>query len=229
MERLAEIMSRWLYQSRKDLKLLWLNHGSFTTDRLSIFIIFIFGILPLTLYFIISSSAYSIVQIIASYIFIILLFSITIVLVITWFKSEQYFKYNVRHHTFLKLNSIEVDAAFFAFEENDVENLIRMVEGLPKTQKIVIRETPKNKQSGSIRFIFTFLELIVKGGILRMDTKSKESLFTLISERFMFQSAEINRGTLPSSYSKWCSATEDGSYDEVRKSISKALGIPQNP
>ncbi|WP_047418258.1 hypothetical protein [Cellulophaga sp. Hel_I_12] len=58
-----------------------------------------------------------------------------------------------------------------------------------------------------------------------MDTKTKELLYLLISERFTFQNTEINTSSLPSSYSKWCSATQDGSYVDVRKDISEALGI----
>lgn len=47
----------------------------------------------------------------------------------------------------------------------------------------------------------------------------------LITERFTFNNSEINQSTLPSSYSKWCSTTQAGGYDDVRNDISKALGI----
>ena len=225
MERLGEICAYWLYQSRRDLKLLWLKHGALTTNRLSFFVICVFGIVPLTLYFLISGSSYSITQIIASYIFVSLLFSLSLLLVITWFKSEELFKNNVQGFTFLLLSPSRIDTVFFGFDSNDVENLLRLINGLSAEQKIVIREIPKNKQTGNIRFLFTFLDLIVRGGIFRMDTKPKESLNMLISERFTFQNSEINSGTLPSSYSKWCAATHDGTYDDVRKDISKALGV----
>ena len=225
MERLGEIFAIWLYQSRRELKMLWLKHGALTTNRLSIFVIVVFGIVPLTLYFLISGTSYSLTQIIASYFFVTLLFSLSLLLVITWFKSEELFKNNVQGFSFLLLSPSRIDTVFFGFDGNDVENLLRLINGLPVEQKIVIRETPKNKQTGNIRFLFTFLDLIVRGGIFRMDTKPKESLNMLISERFMFQNSEINSGTLPSSYSKWCAATHDGNYDEVRKDISKALGV----
>lgn len=196
-----------------------------TTNRLSILIIVLFGVIPLTLYFLISGISYSLIQIVASYVFVTLLFALTLLLVITWFKSEEYFKGNVQGFSFLQLTSSKIDTDFFGFETDDIENLLRLVNGLPAEQKIIIRETPKNKQSGNVRFLFTFLDLIVRGGIFRMDTKPKESLNMLISERFTFQNSEINPNTLPSSYSKWCSATQEGSYDDVRKDISKALGI----
>ena len=156
---------------------------------------------------------------------IILLFSLTLLVVITWFKSEVLFKSNVQGFTFLQLSISKIDTVFFGFDSYDIENLLRLVNGLPAEQKIVIRETPKNKQTGNIRFLFTFLDLIIRGGIFKMDTKPKESLNMLISERFTFQDAEINPSTLPSSYSKWCSSTNEGKYDDVRKDISKALGI----
>jgi hypothetical protein len=225
VERLGEILATWLYKSRKDLRLLWLKNASLTTNRLSIFIIIIFGIVPLTLYFLFSTSTYSLIQISASYLFATLLFSLSLLFVITWFKSEELFKSNVQGFSFLPLSPSRIDADFFGFDENDVKNLLRLSNGLPADQKIVIRETPKNKQSGNIRFLFTLLDLIVRGGIFRMETKPKELLNILMSERFTFHNSEINSSTLPSSYSKWCSATHEGSYDDVRKHISKALGI----
>lgn len=225
MERLGEILANWLYQSRKELKLLWLKHSSLTTNRLSVFLILFFGIGPLTFYYLFSSANYSLVQIIAAYLFVTLLFALVLLLVITWFKSEELFKSNVQGFAFLQLIPAKIDTDFFGFDNEDIENLLRLVNGLPAEQKIVIKETPKNKQSGNIRFLFTLLDLITRGGIFRMDTKPKESLYILISERFTFQNSEINPSTLPSSYSKWCSATQEGSYDDVRKDISKALGI----
>lgn len=225
MEKLGDIFASWLYQSRRELKLLWLKHGSLTTNRLSVLVIIIFGIVPLTLYFLISSTTYSLIQISVSYLFVILLFGLSLLLVITWFKSQELFKSNVQGFSFLQLSPTRIDADFFGFDENDVENLLRLSNGLPVDQKIVIRETPKNKQSGNIRFLFTLLDLIVRGGIFRMETKPKESLNILILERFTFHNSEINSSTLPSSYSKWCSATHEGSYDDMRKDISRALGI----
>ncbi len=225
MERLGEILASWLYQSRRELKLLWLRHGSLTTNRLSIFLIVLFGIVPLTFYFLISGASYTMLQITASYFFVTLLFALTLLLVITWFKSEELFKSNVQGFSFIQLSASRIDTVFFDFDDDDVENLLRLVNGLPAEQRIVIKETPKNKQSGNVRFLFTFLDLIIRGGIFRMSTIPKESLNMLISERFTFQHSEINPSTLPSSYSKWCSATQEGSYDDVRKDISKALGI----
>lgn len=106
-----------------------------------------------------------------------------------------------------------------------MENILRLVNGLPSKEKIIIREAAKNKQSGNILFLFTFLNLIVRGGTFRMDTGPKESLNKLISNRFKFDNSEINVTTLPSSYSKWCSAIQDGNYDSLQIDISKALGI----
>ncbi|MBO3096829.1 hypothetical protein [Gelidibacter pelagius] len=118
-----------------------------------------------------------------------------------------------------------IDTVFFGFDSNDVENSLRLINGLPTEQKIVIREIPKNKQSGNIRFLFTFFDLIVRGGIFRMDTKPKEALNMLICERFTFQNAEINLKTIPTSYSKWSLVIHDGDYDDVRKEVSIALAI----
>ena len=202
-----------------------MKHGMLTTNRLSAFIIIVFGIIPLTLYFLISGASYSIIQIIASYLFVILMFALAILIVIAWFNSNEFFKSNVQGFSFLQLSPSILDTDFFGFDDDDVVNFNRLVNGLAAAQKIVIRETPKNKQCGNVRFLFSLLDLIVQGGIFRIDTKHKVSLNLLIMERFTFQNSEINPSTLPSSYSKWCSTTEEGSYDDVRKDISKALGI----
>ena len=225
MERLAEILGVWLYQSQKELRLLWLKNGILSTNRLSFLIILLFGIVPLTLYYFISGATYSSIQIVASYLFVTLLFALAILIVITWFKSNELFKSNVQGFSFLHFSSSIIDTEFFGFDDDDVTNFRRLVNGLPAAHKIVIREIPKNKQSGNVRFLFTLLDLIVQGGIYRIDTNLKESLNMLITERFTFQNSEINVTTLPSSYSKWCSTTQAGSYDDVRKDISKALGI----
>tara|TARA_R110002051_G_C8737473_1_gene498636 strand:- start:1976 stop:2743 length:768 start_codon:yes stop_codon:yes gene_type:complete len=225
VERLGNILAKWLYQSRRDLKHLRLKHGVLTTNRLSAFVIIVFGIIPLTLYFLISGASYSLIQIIASYLFVTLMFALAILIVIAWFNSNELFRSNVQGFSFLQLSPSIIDTSFFGFDDEDVLNFSRLVNGLPVAQKIVIRETAKNRQSGNVRFLFTLLDLIVHGGIFRMDTKLKDSLNMLISERFTFQNSEINPTTLPSSYSKWCSTTEEGGYDEVRKDISKALGI----
>ncbi len=142
MERLGEIFASWLYQSRRELKLLWLKHGALTTNRLSFLIICIFGILPLTCYFLISSINYLITQIVASYIFVSLLFCLSLLLVITWFKSEELCKKNIQGFSFLQLPPSSIDTVFFGFDANDVENLLRLSNGLPAEQKIVIREIP---------------------------------------------------------------------------------------
>lgn len=225
VERLGDILANWLYQSRRELKLLFLKQESLSANKVSLFLIFLFAIVPLTIFFLISGSKFSLVQIIASYLCVVLLFTLSLVAVIAWFKSEELLKNNAQGFSFVPLSLVRIDADFFGFDQEDLQNLLRLVNGLPVEQKIVIRETPRNKQSGNIRFLFTLLDLIVRGGIFRTGTKLKESLNVLIMERFTFQNSDINPSTLPSSYSKWCSATEAGSYDEVRKEISKALGM----
>lgn len=225
MERLGEILAIWLYQSRRELKLLFLKQEAVSTNKVSLILIVLFAIVPLTIYFLISGSKFSLAQIIASYVFVVLLFTLALVVVIAWYKSEELLKSNAQGFSFVPLSLSRIDAGFFGFDQEDLQHLLRLVNGLPVEQKIVIRETPRNKQSGNIRFIFTLLDLIVRGGIFRMGTKPKESLNELISERFTFQNSTINPSTLPSSYSKWCTATEVGSYDEVRKEISNALGM----
>lgn len=86
------MMSRWLYRSRKELKLIWLRYNALTTNKRSILVIVLFGIVPLTVYFIISTAKYSLVQLLASYVFVTPLFGLSVFLVITWFRSVELFK-----------------------------------------------------------------------------------------------------------------------------------------
>lgn len=85
-------MSRWLFRSRKELKLIWLRYNALTTNKRSILVIVLFGIVPLIVYFIISTAKYSLVQLLAGYVFVTLLFGLSVLLVIAWFRSVELFK-----------------------------------------------------------------------------------------------------------------------------------------
>lgn len=152
----------------------------------------------------------------ASYIFVTLLFSVSLLLVITWFKSEELFKNGVKSLSF-SISPHPSSIPFVSgFDNREVENLLRLINGLSEEQKVAIRETPKNKQTGSIYFLFIFWVLLFVVASLGRIRNPKEVLNMIISQRFTFQNSEINSGTLPSSYSKWCSATHEGNYDLVR-------------
>src|SRR5690606_5546227 len=106
----------------------------------------------------------------------------------------------------------------------NLENLFNL---FPLHEKIVIREVPKNKQSGNLRFLFTFLDLIVTDGVQELGTESREALLALLQSEFTFEHAEVNKKTFISSYSKWSQKTRDGDYEDLRKRMAMALGFSQ--
>ena len=123
--------------------------------------------------------------------------------------------------------SKKLDKEYFGFDDMDAANLESLMNLLPFQEKIVIREVPKNKQSGNLRFLFTFLDLIVTDGILELGTESREALLTLLQSKFTFEHGEVNNNTFTSSYSKWSQKTKDGDYDDLRKRMAMALGFSQ--
>lgn len=156
MERLGEILARSLYQSRRDLKILWIKHSSLTANKVSIFLIILLGIVPLTIYFLISGARFTLTQIVASYIFVILLFALALVMVIAWYKSEELLKNNVQGFSFLQLSPSRINADFFGFSNEDIENPLKLVNGLPAEIKIVIRETLRTNNREMSAFCLLF-------------------------------------------------------------------------
>jgi len=200
-----------------------LNHLSL--NELSILIILLFGVFPLTVYFIFSGTHYSLPQILASYLLVILLFVLVLIVIIGWFKAKEMEKTNLHGFKFKKLSIRKLDTEYFGFDDMDVANLENLLNLFPLQEKIVVREVPKNKQSGNLRFLFTFLDLIVTDGIQELGTESREALLILLQSKFTFVHADVNNNTFTSSYSKWSQKTRDGDYDDLRKRMTMALGF----
>lgn len=227
MEKLGNMLAIWFHGQRSMLKKANSKLNHLSLNGLSILIILFFGVFPLTAYFIFSGAHYSLQQILASYLLVILLFTLVLIVVIGWFKARELEKSNAHGFTFKKLSIKKLDKEYFGFDDMDVANLESLMNLLPFQEKIVIREVPKNKQSGNLRFLFTFLDLIVKDGILELGTESREALLTLLQSKFTFEHGEVNNNTFTSSYSKWSQKTKDGDYDDLRKRMAMALGFSQ--
>ncbi len=225
MEKLGDILAIWFHRQRSIFKKMNSKLGHLSLNRLSFLIIILFGLLPLTTFFIIAHDDFYWTQVVASYLLVVLLFILVLVVVIGWFKAKEMANSDVEGFSFVKLSFKKIDKEYFGFDDSDLENLELLTNLLPTKEKIVIREVPKNKQSGNLRFLFSFLDHIIEDGIQELGKESRDSLSRLVQKRFSFDSCEINPNTFASSYSKWSQKTKEGDYDDTRKAIAKALGF----
>lgn len=224
MEKLGNILAIWIHRQRTLSRKMESKARHLSLNGLSALII-ILSFIPLTLLFFISGKNYSWLQISAYYIFQLLLLLIALVFVIGWFKAKEMASSDVEGFSFVKLSFKKIDNEYFGFDDSDIENLELLTNLLPCKEKIVIREVPKNKQTGNLRFLFSFLDHITEEGIQGLGKESRDSLSRLVQKRFCFDSSEINPNTFASSYSKWSQKTKEGDYNDTRKAIAKALGF----
>ncbi|MBW8198912.1 hypothetical protein [Flagellimonas abyssi] len=224
MEKLGNILAIWIHRQRMLSIKMESKAKYLSLNGLSILIVLI-SFIPLTLLFFISGKNYTWLQILAYYIFQLLLLLIVLVFVIGWFKAKEMANSDLEGFSFVRLSFKKIDKEYFGFDDSDMENLELLTNLLPSKEKIVIREVPKNKLSGNLRFLFSFLDHIIENGIQGLGKESRDSLSILVQKRFSFDGSEINLNTFASSYSKWSQKTKEGNYDDTRKTIAKALGL----
>ena len=156
MEKLGNILAIWFHRQRSMFKKMNSKLGNLSLNQLSFLIILLFGLLPLTTFFIIAHDDFYWTQVIASYLLVVLLFILALVVVIGWFKAKEMANADLEGFSFIELSFKKIDKEYFGFDESDIENLELLTNILPSKNRIVIREVPKNKQSGILGFFFHF-------------------------------------------------------------------------
>lgn len=217
MEKLGNIVALWIHKQRTLSRKMESKFRHLSLNELSYLIIILFGLLPLTTFFIIAHEDFYWTQVVASYLLVVLLFILALVVVIGWFKAKEMTNSDVEGFSFVKLSFKKIDKEYFGFDDSDMENLELLTNLLPSKEKIVIREVPKNKQSGNLRFLFSFLDHVIEDGIQGLGRESRDSLSSLVQTRFSFDGSEINENTFATSYSKWSQKTKEGDYDDTGK------------
>jgi len=223
MEKLGDILARWIRDHRADMKrfLGWLE--GLSLDQRSLLLI-VLGLLPPGLYLHVSGSIPQ--GMVAFLLPLALLYAMVMVVTLAWYKAKD--KGERWGFSFKKLDPGAVDHDFFAFDPRDRGNLADLLKGMPLEGRINIRELGRNKE-GNLRFLFTFLDLALRGGIRDLDPRSRTLLSQFITESFTLNGSPINANTLPSSYSKWNTITRQGGYDAQRRSMALALALVEFP
>src|SRR5690606_35422736 len=207
MEGLNRILADWFLGHRADQRrfIRWLK-GLSPAQR-SLFFILLFGVLPLTLYFLFFGGNYGALEILVHYLIVILLFSLAIWLVVGWYRAVSLEKEASGEFRFIRFPD-GLDREYFSFGSDDMAILDCLFNLMPMEGKVNMRRPAKNRNKGDLLFLFTFLDFTLIGGIQDFGPRPKDSLRTLITDSFTLMGAEINPNTFYSSYSRWNQMTK---------------------
>lgn len=222
MDKLNALLEDWFHGLRKNKK-----RFAFWLDRLGkgrrSLLLIILGLVPPMGYWIFFGQSHSWQQGTALILILVLGYGIAIVLSMGWYGAIAMEKAMAYGFNFKSPCPPYWDMEYFGFDPADRTNLELLMGRLPVGDRVNIRALGKNK-GGSLRFLFTLLDLLLEGGIQDLDRDSRLSLSRLIRDNFSLNGVPINPNTIPSSYSKWNRMTRNGRYDVLRKAMARALG-----
>jgi len=222
MDKLGDLLTDWLYGLQTDFKRLMVWLDRLGTGQRALLLI-VLGLVPPLLYWMFLGRSYNGQQLLALVLILLLLYSIGIALVIAWYRAKAREKVELKGFVFKKYFPQKLDSAYFGFDNGDRDNLELLMGSLAPGDRINIRALGRNR-AGNLRFLLTFLDMTLEGGIQNLDRDARLSLSQLILDNFSFNGNQINPNTIPSSYSKWNDLTQNGGYDSLRDSMAIALG-----
>jgi hypothetical protein len=111
------------------------------------------------------------------------------------------------------------------FDNTDIENFKRLVWGTELQGKINYRIKPLSKIGGNYMILFTFLDLIIEGGIAGYQEEKRKAFFNFIQNSFLIDSESVKYSSCDTGFSKWKSKYESGNLVVETDSLKRILGF----
>ena len=225
MEKISQIIGRWLYK----LNLYRLNLLNKTIlknqSNFALALVVVFGILPSLILILFSGWNLSWPQkamlVAGDAVFI----WIMILLAASFFEFKKIQTNNSFGIRFIQLNLSTIDYGSLMFDNMDIENFKRLVWGTELQGKINYRIKPLSKIGGNYMILFTFLDLIIEGGIAGYQEERRRAFFNFIQNAFLIDSEAVKYSSCDTGFSKWKNKYEAGTLVEETDSLRKILGF----
>jgi len=225
MEKLSQIIGRWLYQLNL-YRLKLLNKTILKNQtNFALALVVVFGILPSLILILFSGWDLSWLQKAmlvagdAAFIWIMIL------LAASFFEFKKIQANNSFGIRFIQLNLSSIDYSALMFDNTDIENFKRLVWGTELHDKINYRIKPLSKIGGNYMILFTFLNLIIEGGIAGYQEEKRKAFFNFIQNSFLIDSESVKYSSCDTGFSKWKSKYESGNLVVETDSMKKILGF----
>lgn len=225
MEKLSQMIGRWLYKINL-YRLKLLNKTVLKNQtNFALALVVVFGILPSLILILFSGWNLSwpqkamLVAGEAAFIWIMIL------LAASFFEFKKIQANNSFGIRFIQLNPSTIDYSALMFDNTDVENFKRLVWGTELQGKINYRIKPLSKIGGNYMILFTFLDLIIEGGIAGYQDEKRKIFFNFLQNTFMIDSEPVKYSSCDTGFSKWKNKYEAGNLVEETDSLKNILGF----
>jgi hypothetical protein len=225
MEKLSQMIGRWLYKINL-YRLKLLNKTILKNQtNFALALVVVFGILPSLILILFSGWSLSwsqkavLVAGDAAFIWIMIL------LAASFFEFKKIQANNSFGIRFIQLNLSTIDYGLLMFDNMDVENFKRLVWGTELKGKINYRIKPLSKIGGNYMILFTFLDLIIEGGISGYQDEKRKTFFNFLQNSFLIDSESVKYSSCDTGFSKWKNKYEAGNLVEETDSLKKILGF----
>jgi hypothetical protein len=225
MEKISQIIGRWFYKFNL-YRLNLLNKTILKNQtNFALALVVVFGILPSLILILFSgwnlswAQKATLVAGDAAFIWIMIL------LAASFFEFKKLQAHNSFGIRFIQLNLSTIDYVSLMFDNMDIENFKRLVWGTELKGKINYRIKPISKIGGNYMVLFTFLDLIIEGGIAGYQEERRRAFFNFIQNAFLIDSEAVKYSSCDTGFSKWKNKYEAGNLVEETDSLKKILGF----